>query len=78
MITKEQTFEVVLFTTDEEIDGENLIDEAIRIYAAKHRKTHINNVSVNAMRSEWDESRQEEADEKRYAKGWDKAEGSED
>ena len=54
MKTKEQTFEVVLYTTDEEIDGENLIDTAIRNFIGTDKnKAHINNVSVTSMRSEW-------------------------
>ncbi len=55
METKEQKYEVVLFTTDEEVDGENLIDTAISEYIKTHKKEHISSVSVDLMRSEYQE-----------------------
>ena len=55
MKTKEQTYNVVLQTTDEEIDGENWIDEAIREYIKSHNKTHISDIIVDGVRNEWGE-----------------------
>ena len=55
MESKIQSFEVVLFTTDEEVDGKTLIDTAIRQYVLANKRKHIENVSVEEMKNEWTE-----------------------
>ncbi len=57
MKTKEQTFEVVLFTTNEEVDGEYLISEAIKNHLKKINSKHINDICVEGIKNEWMEKK---------------------
>jgi len=53
METKEQVYEVILLTTDEELDGENWIDNAIREYLKNNKQEHVSNIRVAIIRNEW-------------------------
>lgn len=60
METKQQVFEVTLKTSDEEVDGEGFLQNAIR-YVLDHsevlgNKEHIKDVEVDAMKNEWQEA----------------------
>ncbi len=60
MEIKKQVFEVTLNTSDEELDGESFLQNAIR-YVLDHPevlgdKEHIKNAEVNEMSNEWQEN----------------------
>lgn len=57
METKKQVYEVTLKTSDEELDGEGFLQNAIR-YILDHqevlgKKEHIKDIEVNTIINEW-------------------------
>lgn len=51
--TKTQVYEVILETSDEEIDGENKIGAALLLLMQQLENEHIKNIVVNSISNEW-------------------------
>jgi len=51
---KKQVYRITLNTTDEELNGEILISDAIMQYKSKNEKRHIQSVEVESLSNEWE------------------------